>query len=60
MLMALLYVGITRWDWLGLPTVSDVSVASPMPIENPGSGVGVNSSPPTGLPSASTLRSAAS
>jgi hypothetical protein len=48
LLMAVLYLGIARWDWLGHPAVSHTAVASPMPVSSPGSGIGVTTSPPSG------------
>ncbi len=55
LLIAALYIGITRWDWLGHPAVSHTAVASPIPISSPGSGAGfgVKSPPPAASPSAS-------
>jgi len=60
-LMAMLYTGITRWEWLGHSAVSHVAVASPMPISSPGSGAGfgVSSSPPAASPTASPSPSTA-
>jgi hypothetical protein len=55
LLIAALYTGITRWDWLGHPVVSHIAVASPLPISSPGSGAGfgVKSPPPAASPAAS-------
>jgi hypothetical protein len=53
LLMVVLYLGIARWDWLGRPVVSHSGVASPMPVSSPGTGLGVTTSPPTGLATAS-------
>jgi hypothetical protein len=50
LLLAVLYAGITRWDWLGHPAVSHAPPSSPMPISSPalGVGFGAGSSPSTG------------
>jgi hypothetical protein len=55
LLIAVLYTGISRWDWLGHPAVSHSAVASPMPISSPapGEGPGISGSPPAGSPPAS-------
>jgi hypothetical protein len=59
LLIAVLYLGIARWDWLGHPAVSHTAVASPMPVSSPGLGIGVNSSPATGSGMASPSASPA-
>jgi hypothetical protein len=60
LLLAVLYVGIARWNWLGHPTVNHSAVASPIPLSSPGSavGAGVSSSPPAGSAAASPSASA--
>src|SRR5260370_35240236 len=53
-LIAALYIGVTRWDWLGHAAGSHRPVASPSPIYTPGSeaGLGVESPPAAASPSA--------
>src|SRR5258708_9743757 len=53
LLIAALYIGITRWDWLGHPAVSHTPVPRPISISSPASVArsGVKSPPPAPPPS---------
>ncbi|MGH7763001.1 MAG: hypothetical protein ACREOM_01125 [Candidatus Dormibacteraceae bacterium] len=45
-LLALLFAGITQWDWLGRPAShSAPAVFSPVPLQSPPSGAGITTSP---------------
>ena len=51
-LLLLLYLGITRWDWAGQPIGGVHTVSTPAPISSPGTQVVPSSSPGGASPSA--------
>jgi hypothetical protein len=54
LLLALLYVGLTRWAWLGHPSVNTNPAFTPAPVSSPANPAGVGASAAPIAPSPST------